>query len=93
MLTTTFAANPMPTDMRTRPSTTAVDGVAADATTIASGVGLAEFSIASMLAWYRERLKAQRHRRELARLTDEQLWDIGLSRIARDHEVSRSFWE
>jgi uncharacterized protein YjiS (DUF1127 family) len=93
MLTGTFGANPMPTDMRTQPSTTAVDGATAQAITIASGVGLAEFSIGSMLAWYRERLRTQRHRRELAKLTDEQLRDIGLSRAARDHEVSRSFWE
>jgi uncharacterized protein YjiS (DUF1127 family) len=93
MLTGTFGANPITGDRRIRPSTTAVDGLAANAITIASGVGLARFSVRSMLAWYRERLKTQRHRRELARLTDQQLWDIGLSRVARDHEVSRSFWE
>jgi uncharacterized protein YjiS (DUF1127 family) len=64
-----------------------------DAVTIASGIPLARLSLRSMFAWYRERLANQRVRRELARLTDQQLEDIGLSRMARDREVRRSFWD
>lgn len=50
-------------------------------------------SMRLVFAWCSGRLERWRHRAQLAELTDEQLFDIGLSREARDREVARSIWE
>jgi uncharacterized protein YjiS (DUF1127 family) len=86
MHTRTFDAKPFAAGARPELS-------AAGANAVLPESGTVRFSLRSMLGWYRERVVRQRHRNELARLTDEQLVDIGLSREARDREVARSFWE
>jgi uncharacterized protein YjiS (DUF1127 family) len=73
--------------------TEATDGFASHGGTKRGGLPPAAFSIRSMFSWYRERLDRRHHRAVLAELTDHQLWDIGVSREARDREVRRSFWK
>ena len=48
--------------------------------------------IASLVTLFRRRRQRTRERREAARFSDRELWDVGLTRADIHREFARPFW-